>query len=313
MAQENPNIVIFLRSMRFLGGHVVTYPLLHQLKYNFPTGSLTVVGTDPIAGHYETTPWVNRYVQAPNIHTKLKTLKDASHSFVLHYSSEQYALLTALMRTKIRVGFKNNRIMDFLWTHAPKKNGNDYIALANLKLLQCLKPFNPEEAALKCMQDYAALAKDRVAPTSVVFMPGGGAGAYKRWPLKSYLALVPALKNKLGQDTRFSIVTGPQEQEEMQTLHSLKRSDFNIVNNHSMPALADLCLQSQLIIANDCGPSHIAQLCGRPYVGVFHAPNPSWFWARKTARCITPPTLNYNINSIQTQHVLEGVDHVLAS
>jgi len=313
MAQKNPNIVIFLRSMRFLGGHIVTYPLLHQLKQSFPAGNLTVVGTDPIAQYYETTPWVDRYLQANNYYGKLKTLKNASHSFVLHYSSEQYALLTALSRIKTRVGFKNNRIMDFLWTHAPQKNGNEYIALANLKLMQCLMPLNPEEAALKCMQDYATLANDAIRPTQVVFMPGGGAGAYKRWPLSCYLELIPALKERLGQDTRFSVVTGPQEQHEMQHLYHLKRPDLEIVNNHSMPALAQLCLQSQLIIANDCGPSHIAQLCGRPYVGVFHAPNPSWFWTRKTARCITPPTSNYDIQTIQSHHVLEGVDQVLAS
>ncbi|MAK56100.1 MAG: hypothetical protein CML17_09690, partial [Pusillimonas sp.] len=63
--------VVFLRSMQFLGGHLVTYPLLYQLRQLFPNDKLHVVGTDPVAAHYESTPWVDSYIQAECTRTKL--------------------------------------------------------------------------------------------------------------------------------------------------------------------------------------------------------------------------------------------------
>ena len=51
---------------------------------------------------------------------------------------------------------------------------------------------------------------------------------------------------------------------------------------------------TRIVIANDCGPSHVAQLSGVPLVVVFgnwdgaaRARIDEWFWPRPGAHCVT--------------------------
>src|SRR5690606_38741312 len=136
--------VVFIRSMRFLGGHLVTYPLLYQIRQLFPNDTLHVVGTDPVGPHYENTPWVDSYIQADTAAQKLAALRGATRTFVLHYSSEQYALLAFLRRVPVRISFRNKRISDGLWTHSWKKDPDEYLGSANLQLAGQLHDVDPQ-------------------------------------------------------------------------------------------------------------------------------------------------------------------------
>lgn len=306
--------LVFIRSMRFLGGHIVTYPLLYQIKHSFPDEELHVVGTDPVAPHYEGTPWVNRYIQADTAVQKLKALENAKRVFVLHYSSEQYALLSWLRRVPTRISFRNGRASDMLWTHYWKKDPNEYLAQANLQLIRQLGHFNPETVARQAMHALAAHASaPQLALSDVVFMPGGGAGAYKRWRIDAYAALAQALKPHLGPESRFSFIMGPDETKEADYIASLGRSDFQLVQGRSMADIARLCLNARLTVANDCGPSHIAQNCCGNYVGIFHEVEPSWFWQRKNSRQLTPSNGSSDIQSISVNTVAETCLQLLRS
>ena len=305
--------VVFLRSMRFLGGHIVTYPLLYQIKHSYPNDELIVVGTDPIAAHYESTPWVDHYIQADTLGQKLKTLKGARRVFVLHHSSEQYAPLTAACHIPTRVSFQNGRFGDFLWTHRWTKDHNEYMALANLNLARQLHDFNPETVARQAMQALAATASEPPPPaTDAVFMPGGGFGAYKRWRIQAYVELADNLKPVLGQHATFSFVMGPDEAQEADYIENLQRPDFKLVKNRSMAHVAHVCLAAKIIVANDCGPSHIAQNCCGRYVGVFHEAEPTWFWQRPGATCVTPTNGSNDIQSISAEQVAQACNELLA-
>lgn len=108
-------------------------------------------------------------------------------------------------------------------------------------------------------------------------MPGGGAGAFKRWDIRHYVALTDRLKLELGADICFSFVLGPDETQEYAYLQSLQRPDFRFLMQGSLAEIAYVSLHARLVVANDCGPSHVAQSACVPLVGVFYRPNPEWF------------------------------------
>lgn len=307
--KHNMKNVVFLRSMQFLGGHLVTYPLLYQIKQLFPNDALHVVGTDPVGAHYECTPWVDSYIQAGSARQKLGALQGASRTFVLHYSSDQYALLSFLRRIGVRAGFRNGRVSDFLWTHRWKKDRNEYLGQANLNLARQFRDFDTAAVARQAMVALAAGASPGLSATDVVFMPGGGAGAYKRWHIGAFIALANALQSEMGLRT-FSFVMGPREAKEAQQLLALERADFQVLMGGSMADIAHLCVNARLAVANDCGPSHIAQNCGGNYVGVFHEPEPQWFWRRKNAVAVMPFNGN-DIQSITVENVVQACKGVL--
>ena len=142
-------------------------------------------------------------------------------------------------------------------------------------------------------------------------LPGGGLGAYKRWRLDHYLNLVALLEQDLGADVRFAFVLGPQEREEHARLLSLAKPNIVLMMSRPLPEIADLCLHARLVVANDCGPSHIAQHACVPYVGVLAFPNPSWYWKRDYSRAVTPLTAGDDIQSIDARQVLAACRDVL--
>lgn len=252
------NNVVFIRSMRFLGGQIVAYPLLH-------------------------------------------------------YSSEKYALICAARGVPVRLGFKNNRVTDFLWTHAYRKDPNEYLAVANLKLLGLLNPVDVHTVTRDSMLALAQQTENTVPQANVVLMPGGGAGEFKRWDIQSFVALTTQLKSVMGPTTRFCFVMGPDEHKEAAFVQSQGRADIDIMMTRPLPEIGKMVLSSQLVVANDCGPSHIAQNAGVPYVGILHEPNPQWFWQRTNSRYVLPDDGSDNIKAVSVDNALRACQVVLGA
>lgn len=290
--------------MAYFGDQLVTYPLLYQLHKLYPHRPVTVVAHDPVAQHYEHLPWVHRFVQADSWQEKYQAMPaDTGLVIALHHSSEQYALLAAAKRVPNRLGFKAKRVFDFLWSHTHKKDINEYIGLANLRLLNTFHKFDPTEAAKGCMEWLAAQPAQHKPRSDVVFMVGGGAGAFKRWGIPNYTALADRLKHRMGPGTMFTFVLGPAEPQELAELQALNRPEFRLLVNQPLAAIAELALHAKLIVANDCGPSHIAQNAGTPYVGLFNEDNPEWFWQRHNTRAVVPQDGSTDISQITLDQV----------
>jgi len=291
--------VVFIRSMQFFGDQLVTYPLLYQLKKSRPSDRICVVAHDPVQSYYTHLPWVDRFVEAKGLKEKYRSMPpDTELVLALHHSSEQYSLLAAARRAPMRLGFRNNRAFDFLWTRSWKKDINEYIGLANLNLLRILHDFNPREAARDCIEWIASGKTAPVQTSDVVFMVGGGAGAFKRWGVQNYTALADRLKTLLGPDTTFTFVLGPAETEETAMLRRYARPDFRLLVSCPLAEIAYASLNARLIVANDCGPSHIAQNACGPYVGLFNEHNPEWFWQREDSSLVCPTDGSTNIQAI---------------
>jgi ADP-heptose:LPS heptosyltransferase len=143
-------------------------------------------------------------------------------------------------------------------------------------------------------------------------MPGGGAGDYKRWPIEHYVALADLLKSTLMPQASFCFVLGPDEAEQYRWLKSLGRGDFVYLMTRPLSEIAKAVLGAKLVVANDCGPSHLAQFAGVPYVGVFHESNREWFWARKSSADVLPQDGTCEIKNVTPEQVCQACQQVLS-
>ncbi len=332
--------------MRFLGTQIVSYPLLYQIKQFWPACHLRVVAQDAVSQYYLTLPWVDAFTQADKLPEVYRAMDgEADLVIALHFASEKYGIAALLKRPKLRLGFKNKRVTDFVWTHSHRKDFSEYMGLANLRVLAAFKDFDAAQAARQCVQVLAALegqvstarsselahandasdsrsrlsepsahppsAGDTNAP-QIVLMPGGGAGDYKRWPIEHYVALADLLKSTLMPQASFCFVMGPDEAEQHRWLQSLGRSDFVYLMTRPLSEIAEAVMGAKLAVANDCGPSHLAQFAGVPYVGVFHESNREWFWARETSVDVLPQDGTCEIKNVTPEQVLNACQQVLS-
>jgi len=307
-------IAVFLRSRRKFGDQIVTYPALYQLKQWWPGATLHVIAQHPVQHYYDWLPWVDNFICAPDFFSGLRAVQRRADLAVnLHHSSERYGLLNLLAGAGVRLGFRNRRLLDFAWTHAWDKNIEEYIGLANLNLLGTYRPVQPEAAARRCIEEIARQATQQLAAPDIVFIPGGGDGAFKRWHIDKYVALADLLTDRLGPQARYTFVLGPSEAAEHQRLQALGRTDFRLVYCAQIPALAGLMLRARLVVANDCGPSHLAQAACVPYVGIFNAPNPEWFWARPYTDAVVPRGGVEDIQANTPEQVLASCLRILSA
>lgn len=142
----------------------------------------------------------------------------------------------------------------------------------------------------------------------ITFMPGGGAGEFKKWGVLRFVQLADALAQLA--PTRFNFVLGPAELQEERLLRQMRRPDFNVMANASLPQLAAVVVSSDLVVANDCGPSHLAQCAGVPFVGLFDEAKPEWFWQRLAAQCLVPPA-GAGLQSLPVGLVVHACTHAL--
>ncbi|MGE8655825.1 MAG: glycosyltransferase family 9 protein [Achromobacter sp.] len=307
------DIVVYVRSQPQLGDQIVAFATLYQLKAWWPERRLKVVARDDVGHIYRGLPWVDEFLRARSLLDYARSLTGRTQVSVnLHHSSERFGLINLLRPPAIRMGFRNARISDLVWTHCHRKDESEYIGLANLRLLATYRPLDAEHVARRCFAELARPHRHNPRGSDVVFLPGGGSGPFKRWSLAHYLRLADSLKTLLGADTRYTFVLGRQEARERAELDALRRGDIDVAYCRPLSELSALMLRARLVVANDCGPSHVAQAVGVPYVGVFNQPNPEWFWRRRGAVEVVPREPRAGINAIRPEQVLHACTRALS-
>jgi len=106
---------------------------------------------------------------------------------------------------------------------------------------------------------------------------------YKRWPISSYATLAHKLAN-LGIA---SVVLGTSiEQKEIETICAATPQAVNFCNKASLLDIPDLARKALVVVGNDTGPTHMAELTHQPTISLF---------SEKTA-----PSANYakNVHNI---------------
>ncbi|MFN8179950.1 MAG: glycosyltransferase family 9 protein [bacterium] len=100
----------------------------------------------------------------------------------------------------------------------------------------------------------------------VVLLPGAGRPE-KRWPLARFVALGRALANDVGE--KAVLVLGPRERGLLEELSP--DPGVEVRDQLEIGGLLRLFASALLVVGNDCGPSHLAQLAGRRFLGLYRA------------------------------------------
>ena len=298
-----PDTVVYIRSQPRYGDQVVAFPTLYQLKQWWPSQRLRVVARDDVGRYYTSLPWVDEFVRVSSFREHVRCLPArANASINLHHSSERYGLVSLLRRPALRMGFRNNRLSDGAWTHSHPKNIGEYIggqsaAAGHLPFLRS------PPAALNCFREIAEQRKRPVAPVDVVMIPAAAPVRSSAGASRTTSGWRTCSRPRSGAARSFPSCWG-RTRPPSELINSLRRPEFRIEYCRTIPELSALMLRARLIVANDCGPSHIAQGVGVPYVGVFNESNPEWFWQRPGAVDVVPDVVGAGINSIPPEKVL---------
>ncbi len=134
-----------------------------------------------------------------------------------------------------------------------------------------LDPSDSLNPRLTLRNDVPWGASVREVCSSITLVPGGSLDE-KRWPDGFYVELAHRLSK---QGRRTSVLAGPCEQHVAALAWPKSTS---VIRSADTLGMARCLQQSALVVANDCGPMHVAGALGRPLVAVFGPTNPKvWF------------------------------------
>ncbi|KXS37131.1 MAG: glycosyl transferase family protein [Halomonadaceae bacterium T82-2] len=306
-------IGIFIRSRPFFGSQITTLPALYYLKKTYNNNPINLFSRYELSWFYEQCPWVESFSFSKNILSDLRVFPKNCHLLVsFQPSSESQSIVKFIKRPSEAIGFKRKQgIFSPSWDFEIPFNDSEYRASHYLRLVSKNKlDKNSTELPQHLSAPFHELAKHSKYPisytpssTRIAIMPGGGAGNFKKWGLKNYLELINAIRENHGSDIIFDIILGPSETEELSTLKKQKANYINLHHNLSLPDLSKVVNFSQLVIANDCGPSHIAQCLSKPYIGIYDKLKPEWIFQHADSKILTPPTDSAPISSISVETV----------
>ncbi len=131
---------------------------------------------------------------------------------------------------------------------------------------------------LRDSQPQAPLRRKCGGPPRVALVPCASLEA-KRWPEAEWLAVCDAAA---AEGWRMSLVFGPWERGRCTSLRDRGGSaGFDIADGMGLRSLARFLAAHDLVIANDCGPMHLAAAQGLPTIAIFGPTNPRcWFFYR---------------------------------
>jgi len=91
-----------------------------------------------------------------------------------------------------------------------------------------------------------------------IYLMPGGAFTWKHWEITNYLKLADKLQLQYPEYV-ISFIIGKDEEHYLQSIEEWP-TDYAVYINKPLTELFSLVQHAQLVIANDCGPSHIAQI-----------------------------------------------------
>ncbi len=123
----------------------------------------------------------------------------------------------------------------------------------------------------------------RKSKSYVLLLPCGTCRA-KRWPLSSWIELGEIMEAEWGIPVVAAL--GKSERNDLDMFRAI--SGIEMLCSVPLRKLAAIAAQARLVVANDCGPMHLAAASGAPTIGIFGPTNPHcWFpYPESTSRYV---------------------------
>jgi len=285
-----------MQNRNFFGAQIVHFPLISKLKQKYPDSKIILFSKYNIANILASFTEVDEVIIETN---RLNTLKKylslkADITISLRKQSFFTYFLMSFLNFKTTIGYKTP-LMKFFLTNTVIYEFEIYRANNYLRLLGF------KEECLKVSQERK----------SFVLIPGAGQD-FKMWDIEKYVALA---KKLLNQYPSYSIdfIIGEKEKLMMKFIPS----NFNIHFNVSIHSLFEIIQNSSFVVANDCGPSHIAQIADTKNIILFSDERGSantviteWFNDKENGYYLFGDK-NQSINTIKVDNVLSVINEHL--
>lgn len=291
-------------------------PVLDALKRSYPRSELIVFSPFKSANWFGELGVADQVIiYERGLGKMVRQLRALDLDLIISFrpSSQWLNLAIGLSGARTRIGYRPS--FRPLFTGTVPRNTRIYRPFNYLRLLEPLGLKVTPDTYFRAIAGMGGTGGLPEGPRFCLF-PGGGAGEFKRWSIERFLA-VAALLQARWESATFVFILGSQEAEYVGTIgSSVVGSRSEILMNASLSDYARAIATSTATVGNDCGPSHIAQMMGVPYVGIFsdhdggvQARIDEWFHDHPSSQVITSQA-GCGINSIEPERVFEAVCQV---
>lgn len=278
------------------GDLLVQAPFLKGLKDSLGAARVVVVAPHPAAELFSRLGLADAVAVLPDQdHAALRKLLDREAprlAITLRGSSLRSSLLIRGCSGALRIGWSGiaNRLL--LDVTAPRRR-DTYYPLVFGRLLHAVGGTVDPVATMAAIAEPHADDRLPVGERRLICLPAGKVAA-KQWGVDNYLALAERLAANV-PGLRPLVVLGPRE-EAYGSQFAAAGWEVRTGDAAGPRRLAALCAAAALVVANDCGPGHIAQMSGAPVVMLFPNHHGSrrraellklWWWRRARSRALT--------------------------
>jgi lipopolysaccharide heptosyltransferase II len=284
---------ILIVRLREIGDVVFTTPALRALRHKFPDAHISYVVEPAAADVIRANPHVDELIVAPRRHLLAdialgRRLRRSRYDVAIDFhGGPRASLLTWLSGAPVRVGYQVSGRAWMYTTRVARPRGlRPRHAVQNQwDLLAALGLPGPDASAwpVEMPADPAATAAiaERVARAGIqatdrlVVVHVSAGNPFRRWPQRSFAALVASLASRAGM--RVVVTSGPSEREAARRVADDARERLTPADRDRVVDLGDFSLaelrglldRAALYIGGDSGPLHIAATSAVPIVAVY--------------------------------------------
>lgn len=284
------NIVIFMQNRDFFGVQIVHIPLFAELKKLYPDSKLILFTPNKISSMFVDLNLIDEIkIEKSKFHTMLMYMQcKASLSVNLRKSSLFVSAMIGCTNFSEKIGFKN-LISSLLFRKVYLHDTQVYRAQNYLNLLGRIV-------------ELQSIPKKK----QILMIPGAG-DDNKIWSICNYLELAENLTTNY--HCKVCFLLGKKEGRFQDQIDK----NFEIYYDRNIIDVKEIVQSSSIVVANDCGPSHFAQISDVKTIILFSNENgkidgtlKEWFNFNDQKVSIVGDKYQ-SINSIKVNDVLKKV------
>lgn len=287
---HTPPSFLVISTLR-LGDALLTTPLIHSLRRNYPNSAIDVLVLQGVKGIFEGNPDISQIIEVPHRTTWLQRGLEwqrlwRRYTYALSPVSSDRARWYAFIAASIRIGFVNPHtawLSRCLLTHAlPFDDEHTHTVLHNLRLLEALNA----EKFFQVIAPTAGWSPPENLRSNLIVIHPFPKFTYKSWPQERWIQLIHELKNQFNGTL---VLTGGGHPDEMAFVAYIAQQtgSVNLAGQLSLAQTTDLIRHARCFIGPDTGVTHLAAATGTRTIALFGPTNPSK-WGPWPAHHTTP-------------------------
>lgn len=268
---------LLVRSPNWLGDACMAAPAIRAIKAGRPDLHLTILAPEKLAPLWREMPEVDAVLEIPHkasprmvariIRASAKPFDHYSAAIILP-NSVRSALEIWLARIPRRVGRDTHRGRRFLNQTMPSARQLYPVLHQSDELLAMVRRLGAPELPPRSPRPTPP------GPVRIALCPGAEYGPAKRWPIENYREVMEKISKD--HDVTWVIVGTARETElgEMLTRAFAGKAE-NLCGKTTLPELITELKRSMLLLTNDTGTMHLADLLGVPVIAIFGSTEPA--------------------------------------